>query len=351
MKLPARPPPKHLDVAARTSRQVRDAAQPKVARAAQHAERVATRVAQVVTSPEAWGKSIGVDDSATSPRRFDYGSRKETLSEFDTSSRDRSGARARLFGEASKTTLSVAIGLEGEAGARSKYRDDAREQTGDGFAGARGRVFAEAGLLGGSLGGEIFAGAESYSREGDERGGQSWATYTAQASVGVRGAAIASADVLGVRAHALVEAGASYRGSAKLNTQVAGPLGVRSTTDVFAFIGARASAGAGLGATGISVGGEAFVGVKAGLEQRLALSAGGAELLGGAVRFEGWAGAGARAEANAGFDAKTGRFSLSADAGAALGIGAGVSGGVTFDGGVLVLVSREGVAGARARQG
>lgn len=355
MKLPPRPAvspsPRHLQTAAKTAKQVRDAVQPKAERLAQKAERGAAPVVRVATSASAWGKSIGVDDSTSAPRRFDYGSKKTTLSEFDTSSADRSGARVRLFGEASKQTLSAAIGLEGEAGAKSKFRDDDREQTCDMFAGARGRVFAEAGVLGGSVGGEAFVGGEIYSQEGDERGSQTWQTYKTQMAVGVRGAAIASADLFGARAHGLVEAGLSYRGSTQMNSQVLGPLGVMSTTDYFAFVGARGEASGGVGLTGISVGAEAFAGVRAGLEHRLALSAGGSELLGGALRFEGWAGVGARAKVNAGFDAKSGSVSAGADVGAALGIGAGVSGAVSFSGAALAEGGRAAFAGASTGEG
>lgn len=349
MKIPPRPQvqlptlnTKHLEDAAQTAKKVRDAVKPK----AEHlAAKVAKPIAKVVTSSSAWGKSIGVDDGTTAPRRFDYGSRKQTISEFDTSSPDRSGARLRLFGEASKETLSVALGLEGEAGAKSKYRDEEREQTSDAFAGLRGRVFAEAGLLGGSVGGEGFLGAEVFSQEGDERSSQTWQTYKSQLSVGLRGAAIASADVFGVRAHGLLEAGVNYRGSTQINNHLAGPLGVMSTTDFFAFAGARGEASAGIGLTGLSAGAEVFAGVRAGLEQRFALSAGGSELLGGALRLEGWAGVGAKAEVKAGYDAEKGSFGVGADVGAAAGIGAGVSGGVTFNGAALATGGKDAVGG------
>lgn len=352
MKIPSRPqvqlPPfnkKSLEDAARTAEKVRKAVEPKLERLAGNVKEKAMPVVKVVTSSSAWGKSIGVDDSTTAPRRFNYGATKQTISEFDTSSADRSGARLRLFGEASKETLSAAIGLEGEAGAKSKYRNDEREQTCDMFAGLRGRVFAEGGPLGGSVGGEAFAGAEIYSQEGDERGGQTWQTYKSQLSVGLRGAAIASGDIFGVRAHGLLEAGVNYRGSTQINNHLVGPLGVMSTTDFFAFAGARGEAGAGIGATGISAGAEVFAGVRAGMEQRFALSAAGSELLGGALRLEGWAGVGAKAEVKAGLDAETGSVGIGADVGAALGIGAGVSGSVTFNGAALASGGKEAVGG------
>lgn len=353
MKIPSPTRPQLPVIDKKTLERVKaasDVGQKVAAKAKQHAEtakRVAMPVVNVVASSSGWGKSIGVDDGTQAPRRFDYGSRKQTLSEFDTSSPDRSGARLRLFGEVSKETLSAAIGLEGEAGAKSKFRNDDREQTGDAFAGIRGRVFAEAGPLGGSIGAEGFAGGEIYSQEGDERGSATWQSYKSQLSAGLRGAAIASADAFGVRAHALLEAGITYRGSTQNHNHLAGPLGVMSTTEFFAFAGARAETSAGLSVMGVSAGAEAFAGVRAGLEQRFALAADGTELLGGAIRFEGWAGVGVKAKVNAGLDAETGSFGVGADVGAALGIGAGVSGGVTFNGASLASTAREGVGGAK----
>lgn len=342
MKIPSKLPKidvaRQVEGAVKTAKAVQQASKP----ALDTFEKGAKLAVGVATSSAAYGKSIGVDNSATAPRRFDYGATKKTLAEFDTSSADRSGARARLFGEASLKTLSAALGAEGEAGLKSKFRDDDREQTCDAFAGVRGRVFGEAGLLGASVGAEGFAGGEVYSQEGDERGGQSWVAYKSQLSAGIRGAAIASAGVTGLSASALIQAGLEYRGSTQMNNPVVGPLGVMQTTEYYAFAGGRAAAGAGLGPTGFGAGAEAFAGVKAGMEERIALSAGGAELLGAALRVEGWAGAGAKAELDAGFDPKKGEFAVKGEAGAALGVGAGVSGGVTFNGGALKSFASEG---------
>lgn len=355
MKIPARIPSVQLprstlEQAARTAEQVKQTARPEVDAFVSKAKAVGMPVLEVVGSSSGWGKSIGVDDSTTAPRRFDHGARKPTLAGFDTSSPDRSGVRGRLFGEVSKRTASAAIGLEAEAGAKSKYRNDDREQTGDAFAGVRGRVFAEAGLLGGSVGAEGFAGAELYSQEGDERGSETWMTGKMQAQVGVRGAAIASADILRVRANTLIEAGASFRHSSQLHNQLVGPIGMMSTTDTFAFVGARGAANVGASLKGLSAGVEVFAGARAGLEQRLALAAGGTELLGAGVRFEAWAGAGAKAEVKAGYDAETGEVGLGAEAGAAVGVGAGVSGNVTFNGTALGGATREAIGGLSTKR-
>lgn len=339
MKIPRKPSvqfPK-MDVA----KQVNDAV--KTAKAVQQASKPAVDAfISVASSSEAYGKSIGVDNSTTAPRRFNYGATKQTLAEFDTSSADRSGARARVFGEASVKTLSAALGTEGEVGLKSKYRNDEREQTCDAFLGVRGRAFGEVGVLGGSVGAEGFAGGEIYSQEGDEKGGASWVAYKSQLSAGIRGAAIASVGVTGANASALLQAGLEYRGETAMNNQVVGPLGVLQTTDIYAFAGGRAAAHAGVGLTGFGAGAEAFAGVKAGMEERIALSANGAELLGGALRIEGWAGAGVKAELDAGFDPKKGEFAVKGEAGAAVGLGAGVSGGVTFNGGALKSFGTEG---------
>lgn len=292
-----------------------------------------------------YGKSMGVDNSTTAPHRFGYGTLKQTLFEVDSSSRERSGARLRLFGDASRETISASLGLEGEAGLKGSGRDEAREESSVAFLGLRGRAFGEAGLLGASTGGEFFLGGDLYSQEGDEHGRESWTVSRQEFSLGVRGAAIASVNVFGASEELFIQAGAEVRAETQSNFQIAGPVGVMNTVDVFAFVGARAAAGAGVGYTGFGAHAEAFAGLKAGVEERLALSVEGAELIGGAGRVELWAGAGAKAELKAGYDPKTDEVGVSGSAGAAVGVGASLSGSLTMSGAGIANAAHDGFTG------
>src|SRR5262245_42301581 len=78
-------PVKQLEEAVDTAKKVESATAPAVHDAFEHAKEAAEHDASyawgVGTSSEAWGESIGVDNSFTAPRRFDYGSTKKTLAE------------------------------------------------------------------------------------------------------------------------------------------------------------------------------------------------------------------------------------------------------------------------------
>lgn len=324
--------------------------------ARQQAADVFERGKTLISSPEAKGTSIGVDDNPTRPYRFGYGEKKDTLAEKrwakeETSAQRResfthpgtleevsrsteeSGLKVRLFGARSQETLSAAIGVEAEAGLKSVREDFSSGTQTEAFLGARGRAYAEGGALGGTVASELFVGGDVHQQSGENRGGsQPWGVERQQASVGARVVNKAHAGVLGASLRLQAEVGARYRWEFQQHQPVVGGVGLLNTVAFDLFAGATGDAHAKVGPKGAGVLVEGFAGARMGIEERVAVAYDGSELLGARLRGEAWLGVGAKAEAQVGPDWDTKSVALKASVGAAAGVGGSVSVDVTFDG-------------------
>jgi hypothetical protein len=298
----------------------------------------------LVTSDGAWGKSVPFDTGTQTPFHVGYGERLPTLAEAHTplpagAPEDLKllGARGRVMGEASLQTLSAAIGVEAEAGARltgggTSTGSMPGESLGDAFIGARTRNVAEAGVFGASIGSETFLGAEVYVAEnvGAKEDGQ--LSMQAQVQAGFRAAAHASVNAIGLAAEERMEFGVRGRTAGQKDLPLLFGVGERFALrgDVFAGMTEGGHVKAGL--TGVGAGGEWFAGARAEAEARLALTVAGTELVGMGVTGEGWAGIGAKADGGIGVDKEHKDVRLKGDVGVAFGLGGAVGVEVTVGG-------------------
>jgi hypothetical protein len=299
----------------------------------------------LVTSDGAWGKSVPFDTGTQTPFHVGYGERLPTLAEAHTPLPEGApedlkllGARGRVMGEASAQTLSAAIGVEGEVGARLTGRGSDPDgpiptaSLGDAFIGARTRNVAEAGVLGASIGSETFLGAEVYVAEtaGAKEDGE--LSMQAQIQAGFRAAAHASVTALGIAGEERMEFGVRGRAAGQKEIPMLFGVGQRFAMrgDVFAGMTEGGFAKAGL--TGVGAGGEWFAGARAEAEARLALTVAGTELVGMGVTGEGWVGIGAKAEGGLSYDKEHHDVRLKGGGGVAFGYGGAVGVEVTLGG-------------------
>lgn len=314
---------------ARAAKDVFDATRPL--RENMAAEASPSLVKGWVTSDSTWGKSYSADTGERRPQRFGYGEKWATLLGGETPRLpnqpewvELAGARGRFMGNANSRELSVGFGSEVEAGLLLS-----REVLGvknEAFIGLRTRSTVEAGMLGQSIGSELFLGAEANSRFRSGRGTDAPLLNVAvQGRGGLHVAQQVSNDLLGVSFQHSAEIGVRVRALAELTFPLlrtqAGDIGVMTRIQGWAFAGAmeRLDASAGLKGVGLEV--AAYVGAKVGGSYGHSFTLNNAELLGLAMRGEVWAGLGFRLHGRLGLDAETKTLGLKLDVGAALGIG------------------------------
>lgn len=197
---------------------------------------------------------------------------------------------------------------------------------------------------GASIGGEIFLGADRQMSHDEERGAESWSARHAHLSLGLHGAAGAAIGWTGAAAHASGELAAQADGEARSHHQLSGRSGWMNSTGLHAFLGARAEGALHAGLNGAGMGTELFVGAKAGITEQLGLTRDGRELLGGNGSVEGWAGFGAKAEAEADYDPNAHTVSAHGAVGAAFVLGMGGAASVTINPGAVAEAAREDLA-------
>jgi hypothetical protein len=300
----------------------------------------------LVTSDGAWGTSVPFDTGTQTPFRVGYGERLPTLAEAHTPLPEGApedlkllGARGRVMGEASLETLSAAIGVEGEAGARLTGRGSGSSggmpvaSLGDAFIGARTRNVAEAGVFGASIGSETFLGAEVYVAEtaGAKEDGE--LSMEAQIQAGFRAAAHGSVNAFGLAGEERMEFGVRGRTAGQKDLPLFGtPIGERFAVRGDLFAGMTEGGHVKAGLTGVGAGGEWFAGARAEAEARLALTVAGTELVGMGVTGEGWVGLGAKADGGIGYDSEHKDVRLKGEAGVAFGVGGALGVEVTMGG-------------------
>lgn len=318
-----------------------------------------------VMDDEVWGDDMKTDDGKN-PTRFGYGENKNTLGElsvgpqWNTNGNDVRGwdapemhevaAKLRLFGHASAENISASIGLETESGYHGTKdtfpASGSSPMQEEGFAGFRGRVFGEAGLLGIGAGADAFLGGKyNYDYDNSNRGFDRWHSTHNSAELGIRGALSGSLDVMSADVKARLQAGLDIRTEHKDHQPILPDIGIpgvvaiddvnlglmtRQSLNIFAGVAVEAQAS--IGSTGVSAGVDAFAGVRATWEHGLSVAHNGEELIGGVFRVEGRLGIGATAEVDLGVDWKNKTLGLNVDVGAAVGVGAAIGGGVQIGG-------------------
>lgn len=302
------------------------------------------------TSDPNWGEAVSIDQGRE-PRWFGYGESKETGSEqilggaaeveggsgwFGIASpdaRQEAAAKLRTFGHLDSQGGSSSAGAEAEAGLRARsepfelFGHALREQ--DAFAGFRGRAVAEQGCLGVRAGEEAFFGVAAQGKAGDvEQTEDRWWNAAYSADLGVSESLVGQLSITGADVYAGARAGLDARLKASRHDLVYDDAGVLTQSELGVFAGAMAEADGSLGITGASLEGEAYAGARARLQQGFALAYQGTQIVGGFVGAEGWVGVGARLDASIGYDWELDRFHLEGEAGAALGAGGSVGGGI-----------------------
>lgn len=171
---------------------------------------------------------------------------------------------------------------------------------------------------------EAHADLARASAEGSLTNGPLKLAGAAEAYVGAKASAAAGITNEGIRAEATAFAGAEASANGRAD---AGPVGVYGRVEAKA--GAEATAGVGIGLDGVHAGAEAFAGAKAG-------AAGGADIggIGVGATAEGWAGIGASADATLG-KGTDGKWHIGTKVGAAVGLGGQVGFEVTVDPGKI----------------
>lgn len=307
---------------------------------------------ELVTNDRVWGESIGVDRGKT-PRHFGYGEPAATLGELKigpmwevegtdvwnvtTKDTHEIAAKVRTFGEVELDTLSAVIGVETEIGYRGTSKatsaNGADRGQVDAFAGLRGRLFAEQGPLGGSIGSEAFFGL-SFEQTQDSRPTQGdagrWRTGSASYDLGLSGAGILDVDALGAEMYVGLRAGLDLRARTRDFEPIGAGFGLLHKGDAQLFAGATTNYYLKAGPTGISAEADAFAGVRASYQRGMSLAYEGTQLVGGYLSVEGRLGIGVSGSADFGIDWDEQRIGASAKGGFALGVGLGGGGGISL---------------------